>query len=107
MNGVTSDNGGYLELEIKPLISKFLADRGLELSKEKTKITHIRQGFDFLGFNIRKYNDKCLTKPKKDSVKSIYSNISNTLKLLVTSVGYFRQLIQSKHVNYLFSMLPK
>ena len=68
--------GNISNKEIKPLISKFLADRGLELSQEKTRVTHIQQGFDFLGFNIRKYNDKCLTKPKKDSVKSIYSSIS-------------------------------
>lgn len=73
---VTCSKSEYLEQEIKPIISKFLADRGLELSQEKTKITHIQQGFDFLGFNIRKYNGKCLTKPKKDSVKSIYSSIS-------------------------------
>ena len=73
---VTCGNSEYLELEIKPLICKFLADRGLKLSEEKTKITHIRQGFDFLGFNIRKYKNKCLTKPKKDSVKSIYTSIS-------------------------------
>jgi RNA-directed DNA polymerase len=73
---VTCSNSEYLEQEIKPIISKFLADRGLELSQEKTKITHIQQGFDFLGFNIRKYNGKCLTKPTKDSVKSIYSSIS-------------------------------
>lgn len=74
---VTCSNSEYLELEIKPLISKFLAHRGLELSKEKTKITHIQQGFDFLGFNVRKYKHKCLTKPKKDSVKSIYASISD------------------------------
>jgi len=73
---VTSSNCEYLEREIKPLISKFLADRGLELSEEKTKITHIQQGFDFLGFNVRKYKQKCLTKPKKESVKSIFTSIS-------------------------------
>ena len=72
---VTGSDSEYLEQEIKPVICKFLADRGLELSKEKTKITHINQGFDFLGFNIRKYNGKCLTKPNKESVKSIYSSI--------------------------------
>ena len=72
---VTCANGDFLEQEIKPLISKFLADRGLELSPEKTKITHIDQGFDFLGFNIRKYKGKCLTKPKKESVKSIYASM--------------------------------
>jgi RNA-directed DNA polymerase len=73
---VTSGSNEHLELEIKPLISKFLADRGLNLSAEKTMITHIQQGFDFLGFNVRKYKHKCLTKPKKDAVKSIYTSIS-------------------------------
>ena len=73
---VTCCNSEYLELEIKPLISKFLADRGLELSEEKTKITNIQKGFDFLGFNVRKYKQKCLTKPKADSVKSIFASIS-------------------------------
>jgi RNA-directed DNA polymerase len=73
---VTGNDSEYLELEIWPLISKFLADRGLELSAEKTMITHIQQGFDFLGFNIRKYKDKCLTKPKKGAIKSIYSSIA-------------------------------
>ena len=73
---VTCSNSEYLELEIKPLISKFLADRGLELSEEKTKITNIQKGFDFLGFNLRKYKQKCLTKPEADSVKSIFASIS-------------------------------
>jgi len=74
---VTCSNSEYLEYEIKPLISKFLDERGLELSKEKTKITHINQGFDFLGFNIRKYGNKCLTMPSKDAVKSIYAKIKD------------------------------
>ena len=72
---VTCANREYLEEIIHPLIGKFLAERGLELSPEKTKITHINDGFDFLGFNVRKYNGKCLTKPKKDSIESIYSTI--------------------------------
>ena len=41
--------------EIKPLVVDFLKERGLTLSEEKTKITHIDDGFDFLGYNIRKY----------------------------------------------------
>jgi len=72
---VTCANVEYLEQEIKPLVNKFLAERGLILSPEKTKITHIDQGFDFLGFNIRKYKGKCLTKPNKESVKSIYTSM--------------------------------
>jgi RNA-directed DNA polymerase len=72
---VTSANRDYLEQEIVPLISNFLAERGLELSAEKSKVTHIDDGFDFLGFNIRKYKGKCLTKPKKGSIQSIYKSI--------------------------------
>ena len=48
---------------------QFLAERGLVLSPEKTKITHIKDGFDFLGWNIRKYSGKLLMKPSKANVK--------------------------------------
>jgi len=72
---VSCANRDYLENEIKPLVRKFLAVRGFELSEEKSKITHINDGFDFLGFNIRKYQGKCLIKPDKESVKGIYSRI--------------------------------
>ena len=41
----------------------FLTERGLSLSTEKTHITHIDDGFDFLGFNVRKYSGKLLIKP--------------------------------------------
>jgi RNA-directed DNA polymerase len=40
---------------VLPLIEDFFKERGLTLSKEKTKITHIEDGFDFLGQNVRKY----------------------------------------------------
>ena len=66
--------------EIQQDIEKFLAERGLALSKEKTKITHINDGFDFLGFNIRKYNGKYLSKPSKDNVKKFCSEIKSTIK---------------------------
>jgi len=46
-----------LENKIKPVIESFLGRRGLSLSKEKTQITHLNKGFDFLGFNIRKYRN--------------------------------------------------
>jgi RNA-directed DNA polymerase len=72
---VSCANRDYLEYEIKPLIREFLSERGLELSEEKSKITHINEGFDFLGFNIRKYHGKCLVKPSKESVNGIYCGI--------------------------------
>lgn len=37
-------------------IGKWLGQRGLELSPEKTRIVHILGGFDFLGFNVRQYD---------------------------------------------------
>ena len=67
---VTAESKELLE-EIKPLITDFLAQRGLSLSEEKTLVTHISEGFDFLGFNIRKYNGILLIKPSKKSRKKI------------------------------------
>lgn len=61
--------------EIKPMLIKFLAERGLELSEEKTLITHIDDGFDFLGFNIRKFKGVLLTQPSKKSVKKFLDSI--------------------------------
>ncbi|OJW14303.1 group II intron reverse transcriptase/maturase [Mucilaginibacter sp. 44-25] len=72
---ITSANKETLELEIKPLLIDFLTERGLQLSEEKTKITNIEDGFDFLGFNIRQYKDEVLTKPAKDKVQKFLEKI--------------------------------
>jgi len=66
--------------EAKELIRQFLKDKGLELSEEKTLITHIDNGFDFLGWNFRKYNGTLLVKPSKKSIDKVTVNISNTIK---------------------------
>jgi RNA-directed DNA polymerase len=66
--------------EVKELIKDFLKDRGLELSDEKTTITHIDIGFDFLGWNFRKYKGKLLIKPSKKSIDKVTEKISNTIK---------------------------
>ena len=71
---VTADSEETL-LKAKEIISKFLEPRGLSLSDEKTTITHISKGFDFLGWNFRKYNGKLLPKPSKGSQKSIIQKI--------------------------------
>ena len=58
----------------------FLRERGLELSHEKTRITHIKNGFDFLGQTIRRYrNGKLLIKPSKRSVKTFLAKIQETI----------------------------
>lgn len=66
--------------EVKELIKDFLKGRGLELSDEKTIITHIDNGFDFLGWNFRKYKGTLLVKPSKKSIDKVTENISNIIK---------------------------
>ena len=77
---ITAESKELLEQEIMPIIKEFLKDRGLTLSEEKTKITHINEGFDFLGFNIRKYNNGVLIiKPSKDSQKKFQEKIREVM----------------------------
>jgi RNA-directed DNA polymerase len=64
---VTSPSKERLE-EVIPEIKEWLAERGLELNEEKTRIVHIDEGFNFLGFNLRRYKGHLLIKPQKDKV---------------------------------------
>lgn len=76
ITGISED---LLVNEVQPVVEAFMAERGLSLSKEKTLITHISKGFDFLGQNIRKYHDKCLIKPSRQSVKNVLAKIRDIL----------------------------
>jgi RNA-directed DNA polymerase len=78
----TAKTQEVLQDKVLPVIIKFLKERGLELSLEKTKITHINDGFDFLGFNIRKYGEKLLIKPSEVSVKKFSESLRETIKRL-------------------------
>ncbi len=77
---ITGNSKELLETQVKPLIEQFLADRGLELSQEKTTITHIEDGFDFLGQNVRKYNGKLIITPSKKNVATFLANIREEVK---------------------------
>jgi RNA-directed DNA polymerase len=77
---ITGHSQEWLEHEVKPAVVAFLAERGLVLSPEKTKITHIKDGFDFLGWNIRKYHGKLLMKPSQASVKAHLDKIRDVIK---------------------------
>ncbi|MCG6267944.1 group II intron reverse transcriptase/maturase [Vibrio furnissii] len=76
---ITGISKELLENEVLPTVEAFMAERGLTLSKEKTLITHIEQGFDFLGQNVRKYNGKMLIKPSKKNVQTLLKNIRDYL----------------------------
>jgi len=70
-----------LEYEVKPVVEQFLSERGLELSHEKTRITHIEDGFDFLGQTARLHRDgKVLIRPSKRSIKTFLAKIRETIK---------------------------
>jgi len=64
----------------KELISGFLHERGLELSEEKTKIVHINDGFDFLGWNFRKFKGKLLIQPSKKAIAAIIDKVRTIIK---------------------------
>jgi RNA-directed DNA polymerase len=81
---ITGDSKELLEQEVKPLVEHFMRERGLELSEEKTVITHIEQGFDFLGQTVRKYRRGKRTKffitPSKKNVKAFLRKIRKRIK---------------------------
>ena len=98
--------------EAKSDIEKWLIQRGLELSSEKTKIIHITEGFDFLGFNIRQYKVnntktgyKLLIKPSnkflqktRNDIREIFLNHHG--KSVETLIGKINPVIRGK-ANYL------
>lgn len=77
---ITGATAELLENKVKPAVKAFLNERGLNLSLEKTRITHIQDGFDFLGFNVRKYGQKLLIKPSKANIKHFLGSIRETIK---------------------------
>ncbi|MEG6757875.1 reverse transcriptase domain-containing protein, partial [Pseudomonas aeruginosa] len=77
---VTGRSKELLEQEVMPIIEDFMRERGLTLSPEKTKITHIDEGFDFLGQNVRKYNGKLLIKPSKANVATFLEKVRSAVK---------------------------
>jgi RNA-directed DNA polymerase len=77
---VTGRSKAFLEQEVQPLVEQFLAERGLALSHEKTQITHIEDGFDFLGVHVRKYRGKLLCTPAKKNVHAFLDTIRGIVK---------------------------
>jgi RNA-directed DNA polymerase len=81
---VTGHSKEILENDIKLAITAFLRERGLELSQEKTRVTHITEGFDFLGQNVRKYPSrgklKLLIKPAKKNIHSFLEEIRKVFR---------------------------
>ncbi len=71
--------------QVQGILTEWLKERGLALSEEKTRIVHLTEGFDFLGFNVRHYPAprtsrtgwKLLIKPSKQSVQEVQKSLKN------------------------------
>ena len=77
---VVAETKELLEQTVKPAIQKFLAERGLRLSEEKTVTTHICDGFDFLGKTLRKFGTQLIVQPSKAATKSIIEKLGTLLR---------------------------
>lgn len=113
---ITGISKELLENEVKPIVEAFMAERGLSLSKEKTTITHIADGFDFLGQNVRKYNGKLLIKPSRKNMRAVLDKIRSIVKnnktvathVLITKLNpvlrgwanYHRGVVAKETFNY-------
>ena len=77
ITGTTKD---VLENEVRPLVEQFLRDRGLQLSPEKTCVTHIEQGFDFLGQNLRKFDGKLIIQPAQKNTHVFLDKVRKLIR---------------------------
>ena len=69
-------------LEIKAKLATWLAPRGLAFNEDKTRVVTLAEGFDFLGFNVRRYRDKTLIKPSKAAIRRIRERLRTELRSL-------------------------
>jgi len=113
--------------QVKARLAGWLAPRGLAFNEDKTKIVHLGEGFDFLGFNVRRYHRKLLIKPSKAAIKRLRERLAaETRKLrglnavaVITTLSpvirgwaaYYRTVVSSEVFGsldtYLWSLLYK
>ena len=68
--------------EVKELLRAWLAPRGLAFNEDKTRIVHAQDGFDFLGFNVRRYHGKLLIKPSASALRRIRERLRTEMRSL-------------------------
>jgi RNA-directed DNA polymerase len=79
---VTGISKELLETQVAPLLASYLAERGLALSETKTRVTHISEGFDFLGWNVRKHGTFLYMAPSQRNAAAFYEKVSSLLRAL-------------------------
>jgi RNA-directed DNA polymerase len=68
--------------QVKARLGRWLAPRGLAFNEDKTRIVCLSEGFDFLGFNIRRYHSKLLIKPSKAAVGRLRERLAAEMRTL-------------------------
>jgi RNA-directed DNA polymerase len=68
--------------EVKARLAAWLAPRGLAFNEDKTRVVTLEEGFDFLGFNARRYRSKLLIKPSKAAVRRVRERLRTELRSL-------------------------
>jgi RNA-directed DNA polymerase len=120
---ITGNSPELLTEKVIPIVIESLKEVGLELSQEKSKITHIDKGFNFLGFNVRKYRGTLLIKPSKDNINIFLKDIRSTIKANYSAktenlinllnpkirgwANYFRGSVSSKAYSYVDDVIYK
>lgn len=120
---ITGNSPELLAEKVIPIVIESLKEVGLELSQEKSRITHIDKGFNFLGFNVRKYRGVLLIKPSKYNINAFLEDIRSTIKANYSAktenlinllnpkirgwANYFRGSVSSKVYSYIDSMIYK
>lgn len=67
--------------QVKERLARWLSPRGLVFNEDKTKVVHLEAGFDFLGFNLRRYpRGKLLIKPSQDAVRRIRKRLADEMR---------------------------
>ena len=69
-------------VQVKAKLAEWLAPRGLVFNEDKTQIVHLSQGFDFLGFNVRRYRHKLLVKPGRTAVARLRARLAAEMRAL-------------------------
>jgi RNA-directed DNA polymerase len=67
---------------VKAQLTGWLAPRGLAFNEDKTKIVRLSEGFDFLGFNVRRYHGKLLIKPSKAAIRRLRERLASEMRTL-------------------------
>jgi RNA-directed DNA polymerase len=69
-------------LQVKARLASWLAPRGLAFNEDKTRVVTLDEGFDFLGFNVRRHGDQLLIKPSKAALRRIRERLRTELRSL-------------------------